>query len=156
MGERHMMEQLTNNMLLYHGSYCAVHMPDLKQCAKHKDFGHRKARTFMNEVEKLKGKDIIGGKIANDNTNATITTYMAVEKTITEQTKKNAIDLLVTMVVDELAEELNLSPTKLLPQFVTSQTGKLLYDEESKLWWSGPSDIAEMYKAEIANRNDES
>ncbi|MDE6387254.1 MAG: hypothetical protein K2L82_05520 [Lachnospiraceae bacterium] len=81
---------------------------------------------------------------------------MAVEKTITEQTKKNAIDLLVTMVVDELAEELNLSPTKLLPQFVTSQTGKLLYDEESKLWWSGPSDIAEMYKAEIANRNDES
>ena len=76
---------------------------------------------------------------------------MAVEETITEETKKNAIDLMVTMVVDDLAEEMHLSPTDLLPRFIASRTGKLLYDETSKLWWSGPSYIADMYKAEIKN-----
>lgn len=74
---------------------------------------------------------------------------MAIEREVTEETKKNAIDLLVTMVVDELAGEWNLRPAELLPQFITSCTGKLLYDETSKLWWSGPSDIAEMYKKEM-------
>lgn len=74
---------------------------------------------------------------------------MAVEKEVTDKTKENAIDLIVMMVVDELAEELHLHPTELLPKFIRSRTGKLLYDENSKLWWSGPSDIAEMYKKEI-------
>ena len=35
--------------------------------------------------------------------------------------------------------------------FVESEQVWLLYDESSKLWWSGPSDIAEMYKAEWKN-----
>ena len=78
---------------------------------------------------------------------------MAIENTVTEEVKKNAIDLLVTMVVDELAEDMHLNPTELLPKFVVSRTGKLLYDETSKLWWSGPSDIAEMFKAEIKENN---
>ena len=78
---------------------------------------------------------------------------MAIENMVTEEVKKNAIDLLVTMVVDELAEDMHLNPTELLPKFVVSRTGKLLYDETSKLWWSGPSDIAEMYKAEIGEKN---
>nr|WP_300789986.1 hypothetical protein [uncultured Acetatifactor sp.] len=58
---------------------------------------------------------------------------------------------MVAMVVDELAEEMRLDPTDLLSCFITSRTGRLLYDESSKLWWSGPSDIAEMYKAEWKN-----
>ena len=74
---------------------------------------------------------------------------MVVEKAVTDEIKKNAIDLIVTMVVDELSEEMNLNPTELLPRFVRSRTGKLLYDEESKLWWSGPSDIAEMFQTEM-------
>ncbi len=75
---------------------------------------------------------------------------MAIEKVVSEETKKNAIDLLVTMVVDELAEEMSVPPEELLSEFIASNTGKLLYDETSKLWWSGPSDLAEMYKKEIA------
>ncbi|GFI01649.1 MAG: hypothetical protein HFI44_05610 [Lachnospiraceae bacterium] len=78
---------------------------------------------------------------------------MAVEKIVSDDTKKNAIDLMVMMVVDEVAENIHMKPTELLPQFVASKTGKLLYDEQSKLWWSGPSDIAEMFMAEI-NRED--
>lgn len=39
--------------------------------------GHRKKNTFPAVVEELLHQDIIGGKIANDNTNATITAYMS-------------------------------------------------------------------------------
>lgn len=31
--------RLTDNVVLYHGSYCEVKNPDLKRCARHKDFG---------------------------------------------------------------------------------------------------------------------
>ena len=78
---------------------------------------------------------------------------MAIEKMISEETKKNAIDLLITMVVDELGEDMSVEPTELLPQFMVSKTGKLLYEESSKLWWSGPSDIAEMFRMEIKKRH---
>lgn len=76
---------------------------------------------------------------------------MAVEKMITEEAKKNAIDLVVTMVVDELSDDLQTEPAEMLVKFLSSDTGKLLYDEESKLWWDGPSAIAEMFKKEISD-----
>lgn len=76
---------------------------------------------------------------------------MAVEKMITEEAKKNAIDLVVTMVVDELSDDLQMEPAEMLVKFLSSDTGKLLYDEESKLWWDGPSAIAEMFKKEISD-----
>ena len=38
--------------------------------------GHRKNNTFPEIVEAMKKYDIIGGKIANDQTNITITTYL--------------------------------------------------------------------------------
>ncbi len=75
---------------------------------------------------------------------------MGIENGITEEAKKNAIDLLITIVVDELSEIMGLRPAEVLPRFLSSRTGKLLYDEESRLWWSGPSDIAEMYRNEMS------
>ncbi|MCD8010418.1 MAG: DUF3990 domain-containing protein [Lachnospiraceae bacterium] len=33
------MKKLTDGLILYHGSYCEVAHPDLKQCAKYKDLG---------------------------------------------------------------------------------------------------------------------
>lgn len=78
---------------------------------------------------------------------------MALEKEVTEEIVKNTIDLLVMMVVDEVAERLQVKPTELLATFVGSRTGRLLYEEDSKLWWSGPSDIAEMFQAEIKDKS---
>lgn len=74
---------------------------------------------------------------------------MVIENEVTEETRKNAIDLIVTLVIDELTEDMQLSASELLPKFLVSKTGKLLYDESSKLWWSGPSDIAEMFREEM-------
>ena len=75
---------------------------------------------------------------------------MAIEKTITEEAKKNAIDLVITMVVDELSEDLRLQPEEILIKFLSSNTGILLYDEDTKLWWDGPAAVADMYKKEIS------
>lgn len=33
------MQELTNGLILYHGSYCEVRTPDINKCAKGKDFG---------------------------------------------------------------------------------------------------------------------
>lgn len=67
---------------------------------------------------------------------------------LTDDQKKYAIDLMTTLVVEEIAEKLRIDQAKILHDFVSSETGKLLYDESSKLWWNGPSYIAEMYMKE--------
>ena len=158
------MQELTDDIFLYHGSYCEVQIPDLKQCAKYKDFGqgfylttskkqaenfaklstkkaiangtadidqkygivstfkfklidklsvrtystadthwlhcvvgHRKKKKFPNVVQQLKDFDIIGGKIANDNTNATINAYMA--GTFGEIGSKSADDICISLLL---------------------------------------------------------
>lgn len=78
---------------------------------------------------------------------------MALEKGIEKETKNNAIDMLVTLVVEELAEDLKIDADEALTRFLSSRTGKLLYEEESQLWWNGPSYIADLYKNEISNMN---
>ena len=164
------MQELVNDMLLYHGSYCEVHIPDLKRCAGYKDFGkgfylttskkqaenfakistrkaianrivdpehgygfvsvfkfesndklsvktypsadtmwlhcivgHRRKRSFLDLVQELSKFDIIGGKIANDNTNATITTYMA--GAFGEIGSKTADDICIRLLLPERLQD---------------------------------------------------
>ena len=68
---------------------------------------------------------------------------------VTEEQKKFAVDVMVTLVVEELANDLHCDPTVILKDFVASRTGALLYDESSKLWWSGPAYVIDMYKKEV-------
>lgn len=74
---------------------------------------------------------------------------MAIEKEVTKEAKDNAIDMLIMLIVDELTTDLQMDPDEAFSKFVSSKTGQLLYDEESKFWWSGPSDIVEMFKVEL-------
>jgi hypothetical protein len=73
---------------------------------------------------------------------------MALETKIDKNKKNNAIDMLITLIVEELSEELKMDPDETLSKFVASKTGELLYDEKSNLWWNGPSYIAELFKKE--------
>lgn len=165
-----MIQELMDDMFLYHGSYCEVQTPDLSKCAKYKDFGqgfylttskkqaenfakistgksianqitdekqkygvvsvfrfkpvnkllvrtystanaewlhcivgHRRKRYFPEVVQELKNIDIIGGKIANDNTNATITTYMA--GAYGEIGSKSADDICISLLLPERLED---------------------------------------------------
>ena len=62
------------------------------------------------------------------------------------------IDSLITMIVEELSEDLGKDSKDILADFCVSKTGKALYDTSTNLWWNGPSYIADIYKAEIKNR----
>lgn len=59
------------------------------------------------------------------------------------------IDLLITMVVEELAEDMGKDRKDVLADFCLSKTGKALYDESTKLWCNGPSYIADIYREEL-------
>ncbi len=63
------MRELTDGLLLYHGSYCEVRQPDIGMCAKRKDFGQGFYLTTSREqaVQFLKtsiAKAAISGRIA--------------------------------------------------------------------------------------------
>lgn len=46
------MKRLENEMILYHGSYCAVEKPDLSKCSQFKDFGRGFYLTSSKEQAK--------------------------------------------------------------------------------------------------------
>ena len=74
---------------------------------------------------------------------------MVVNSSISVEKENAAIDMNISMVVDDLAEILHKAVEEILPQFLQSRTCAILYDRESKLWWDGPSAIAELYLEEI-------
>lgn len=161
-----MIQNLTDNTILYHGSYCEVQTPDLKKCAKYKDFGqgfylttskeqaqnfakissrkatangiaeepleygfvssfqfqfaeklsiksfptsntdwlhcvvsHRRREMFSRLVQDSQNYDIVAGKVANDNTNATITAYMA--GVFGEVGTESADDICISLLLPE-------------------------------------------------------
>lgn len=74
------------------------------------------------------------------------------EKMISKERMNYTIDLLITMAVEEIAAETETEPKKVLADFCCSKTGKVLYDESTKLWCNGPSYIADLYLEEISHR----
>ena len=71
------------------------------------------------------------------------------EVTISKEKMNYTIDLLITMVTDEIAEETGRDRKEVLTDFLCSKTGKALYDETTRLWCNGPSYIVELYMEEL-------
>lgn len=65
--------------------------------------GHRKKNTFSETVNAMKKYDIIAGKIANDNTNATIAAYMA--QAYGEIGTKSADDMCISLLLPDKLED---------------------------------------------------
>lgn len=74
------------------------------------------------------------------------------EEVISKERMNYTIDLLIAMVVEEIAEDTGRDSKEVLTDFILSKTGKALYDESTKLWCNGPSYIAEVYMEEISRR----
>lgn len=72
------------------------------------------------------------------------------ELSISKERLNYTIDLLITMAVEEISVFTGKDSKDVLADFLASKTGKALYDDTTKLWWTGPSYIAEMYLEEIA------
>ena len=69
---------------------------------------------------------------------------------ISKERLNYTIDLFITMAVEEISVFTGKDSKEVLADFLASKTGKALYDDTTKLWWTGPSYIAEMYLEEIA------
>jgi hypothetical protein len=74
---------------------------------------------------------------------------MAVNPPVPVEKENAAIDMNISMAVDDLSEILHKPVEEILPQFLQSRTCAILYDQESKLWWDGPSAIVELYLEEL-------
>lgn len=61
------------------------------------------------------------------------------------------IDLLIAMTVEEIAGETGQDAKQILMDFLSSKTGRALYDNDTRLWCNGPSYIADMYMDEISH-----
>ena len=72
------------------------------------------------------------------------------ELSISKERLHYTIDLLITMAVEEISVFTGKDSKEVLADFLASKTGKALYDDTTKLWWTGPSYLAEMYLEEIA------
>lgn len=59
-----------------------------------------------------------------------------------------AMDLTAKMAIEQLAQETKLPQEELLLEFMKSNTAKMLYDDSTKLWWDGPSAVAEEFKSQ--------
>ena len=70
------------------------------------------------------------------------------EVAISKEKLDYTIDLLITMTVEEIAEDTGNDMKDVLCDFLSSKTGKALYDDSTKLWCNGPSYIAELYMEE--------
>ena len=71
------------------------------------------------------------------------------EVTLSKEKMDFTIDLLITMAVEEIAEDTGKDSKEVLTEFLCSKTGKALYDKETRLWCNGPSYIAELYMEEM-------
>ena len=68
----------------------------------------------------------------------------------TSEKIKTAIDLCALLTAEHIAAVQSKAFEDVIPDFLSSETGKMLYDESTKLWWSSPLEIADMY---IRERN---
>lgn len=74
------MQKISDGLVLYHGSYCEVSVPDLKKCAKQKDFGQGfYLTTSKDQAEKFLNTAIskarAGGIIHEEQVYGVISTY---------------------------------------------------------------------------------
>ena len=75
------------------------------------------------------------------------------EKVMSKERLAYTIDFLITMVVEEIAEDTGRDCKEILTDFLLSKTGKALYDNDTKLWCNGPSYIVNIYKEEVKHKN---
>ena len=71
---------------------------------------------------------------------------------ISAERENAAIDMMVSMVAEDLSKELQMPVEEVLPLFLQSRTCATLCDRKTKLWWDGPSEIVSQYLAEIERK----
>lgn len=60
-----------------------------------------------------------------------------------------SMNLTTLMAVEQLAKEQNKNIEEVLISFMESNTGRMVYDDSTKLWWDGPVAVVQEYKNEM-------
>ena len=68
---------------------------------------------------------------------------------VTKEQIDASIDLLTTMVVEDIAKETRRPTEEVLLKFMQSEMAEKLYDDSLKLWWDGPDAFRERYEKEF-------
>ncbi|WP_165170514.1 hypothetical protein [Adlercreutzia sp. ZJ242] len=68
--------------------------------------------------------------------------------TASRQMIESAIDLTAVMAAEQIAAYEQTSTAQALLGLLSSNVGAQLFDDSLKLWWDGPSAIAEAYQVE--------
>lgn len=56
-----------------------------------------------------------------------------------------AMDLAATLAAERIAEVRGCGRTEALEALLSSDVGEALYDDDLKLWWESPADIADAF-----------
>ena len=64
---------------------------------------------------------------------------------VTSAMKDMAMDLTATLAAERIAEIRSCGSTEALEALLSSSVGEALYDDDLKLWWESPADIADAY-----------
>lgn len=65
---------------------------------------------------------------------------------MTDEKTLFAMDLTALMAIKQISKETNKPAEEVLLNFMESNAAKMLYDDSTKLWWDGPSAVAEEFK----------
>lgn len=61
---------------------------------------------------------------------------------------KAAMDLTAVMAAEEIATDHGWTQAQAIEALLSSSVGEQLYDDTLKLWWMGPSAVAEMFETQ--------
>lgn len=64
------------------------------------------------------------------------------------QTTELSMSLCAALAAKEISDAIGCETTDALGRLLASQTGEELFDDDLKLWWEGPREIAALYLAE--------
>ena len=62
-----------------------------------------------------------------------------------------AMDLVATLAAERITEVQGCDRTEALEALLSSSIGEALYDDDLKLWWESPADIADAFLSEQLN-----
>lgn len=67
---------------------------------------------------------------------------------VKDYSEDNAMCLVASMAAEDISAELGVSETEALGLLLSSKTGRQLFDPSLKLWWDGPTYVANTYLCE--------
>lgn len=71
---------------------------------------------------------------------------------VTTGTINAAMNCVASLAIQEIAERCGLGLDEATGRFLASNTARMLFDDDTKLWWDGPSAVVDDYLLEVSGQ----